>query len=55
MLVSLICSPIDFSEEELVSCWANFMTALEQLQHLQLLDVLCSSAVVQTIHKKVGT
>jgi hypothetical protein len=44
----------DFSEEELVSCWANFMTALEQLQHLQLLDVLCSSAVVQTIHKKVA-
>ena len=35
--------------------WASFRKALDQLRQMELLDVLCKTAVVETVHHKVGT
>lgn len=33
--------------------WASFRKALDQLRQMELLDVLCKTAVVETVHCKV--
>ena len=33
--------------------WASFCTALDQLKQMELLDMLCKTAVVEAVHCKV--